>query len=481
MKIWDKGGITNYHFSPIYTFPGKGNANDYAYCALHDKKGDAYYVSYGPFAALLPYFLFKVFFIPVGLSGLIGFNLIVHFLVSLFLYLLVLRIVNKRIDDFSLPALSVFILYVFSPGTLWFHGNIYFSEILAQLFLAAGIYVFYVMLEQRAQKASTVTWYGVMCFFGIYNEWLGLFFTVVTGGYLLVKSIKDRGFLKPFLVAVLAGVLSLTLLILQYSSIAGFDELLKVETMKLAERNGGALVSGYEASASYSFGSSQSYKLIEGYLNNNFLNVINTLAFLVPAFILLCLYRKKYFFTKKQCIVIGNVVMVVALHHFAFINFTASHDFSVLKTGYFLILLTGIIIHRLELLTENNKNLRLGYVALVLLFFAVKSYESIQHYNHVNNLNNVHEVYKLAGNDIKKLARPDKEIVFTNTVVSPNLIVYAECNARFTLNRQDVRDMARIKQMTASYFFVRNNRVVSITRYAPDGDSVRVEIQPVNQ
>jgi hypothetical protein len=479
MKIWDKGGISNYHFSPIYTFPGKSNDDDYTICSLHDELGDGYYVSYGPFSSLLPYAIFKTCMIPIGLPAITGFNLLVHFLVSLFLYLLVLRIANKKFGEFSVAALSVFIMYTFSPGTLWYHGNIYFSEILAQLFLSAGMYVFYIVLEQSATKRSALIWYGILCFFGIYNEWLGLFFTFVTGTFFLIKTVKHRQFLKPFLIALCCGIGSIALLVYQYSSIAGFDRLIEVETAKLAERNGGGLVSGYQAAEQFSISSPESYKHIEYFFNTNFLNVINSLAFLIPVFIVLVCYRRTYFFNKKHLLLLALIALTVALHHLVFFNFTASHDFSTLKTGYLLIFLIGLMLIRLEEFSTTKKWLRPLIASLVLVFFTVKSYESFKQYDYANTLNGVYNVYEKAGTDIKNLSHPGNEIVFTNTLVSPDLVVYAECNARFSLNRMDALNMASIKKMTAAYFYVLNERVVSITRYQPNGDSVRTEIQPV--
>ncbi|HYG51219.1 MAG TPA: hypothetical protein VD905_09970, partial [Flavobacteriales bacterium] len=413
MKIWDKGGIANYHFAPVYSFPGKGNKHDYSICSLHDRQGDAYYVSYGPFSSIFPYFLFKLFMMPVTIGTLIGFNLLVHFLVSLFLYLLVSRLAGKRVSDFSLGALVAFKLYLFSPGTLWFHGNVYFSEILVQLFFAAGMYVFYLLLEQKAQNRKLLIWYGLICFFGIYTEWLGLFFTFVTGVFFLVKTIRERAYLRPFLIAACSGILALSLIIYQYSSIAGWDQFVKVETNKFVERNGG-MVNGYKAEEKFSITNAESFKILEAELNGNFLNVMNTLAFVIPLFVVLVCYRKKYLFNGKQGVILGIMALVVLMHHLVFFNFTAVHDFSMLKTGYVLIFLVAIMISRMEEFSVGRAWLRWTFLLLVMGFMVVKAVGSWKIYDKDRGPKFVYATYKVAGTQIKQHARPDKEIVLTN-------------------------------------------------------------------
>lgn len=477
MKIWEKGGAANYHFAPVYTFPGKGNKFDFSICALDDDKGDVYYVSYGPFSTILPYVVFKALGFPVNANSLVGFNLVIHFLTALFLYLLVLRLAGKRFGDFSIAAISVFVFYVFSPGTLWFHANVYFSEVLAQLFLSAGMYVFYLLMEQRAQKTSTVIWYGVICFFGIYNEWLGLFFTFITGLYFLFKVFKDRVFLKPFLVAVSTGILSLGLIVFQYSSIAGFDKLKQVLTHKFVERSGGTLVDGYNAEEKYAFGNEASFKMVEKHLNDNFVNLINTLAFVIPLFVVLVCWRKKYFFSRMQGLLLGLLVLMVVMHHYVFFNFTSIHDFSMLKTGFLLTFLIGIMLVQLERFSTIRMWLRLCFSIAVVAFVTVKAVESYHRYNKTHDPKTIYHVYKIAGEQIRNNAKHGQEVVFTNTFVSPDLVVYAECNVRFSLSPQAAIDMARINKINTAFFRVRGDSVVSLTRYTPQGDSVQVELQ----
>ncbi len=475
MDLWEQKGIANCYFSPIYSYPNKGDVNDFALSALHDHKGDSYYVSYGPFAFILPYTLFSISGIPINQHSLIGFNLLVHFLTALFLYLLVLKLSNKKFSEFSVAALVVFMTYVFSAGTLWFHSNVYFSEILAQFFLASGLYVFYLLVQEKASKRKTVIWYGVICFFTVYTDWLGLLFVFFTGIYLFISVFKNKVFLKAFVIGFFTGLAALGLMIFQYSQIAGYEKLKEVSVNKFILRNGGVLTNDI-VDVSASIKNPETFGLIKDYFDTNFLNVINSFAFVVPAFVLLMCWRRKYFLIKQQLYTILIAALIVLTHNFLFYNFTIVHDFSILKTAYLLILLLGLMVSRIELYSTKNRYAHIGSTALILFFFTVKAYESCIKYDAVNDLSKVVAVYKDLGEAINKFAYDDEK-VYSNVFPGPHVNYYAKRNNSYDMDGSLSRSWAGWNKGRSSFFKIEAGKCVSVTHYVANGDSTLIKLK----
>lgn len=471
MQAWNQHGIGQSCFAPIYNYKNPGDKNDHTLCALHDKDGNAYYVSYGPFSSLLPYVLFKITGIPINEYSLKTFNLVLHFFTAFFLYLLVLRLSDKGFNDFSLAALVTFTMYVFSAGTLWFHGNVYFSEILAQFFLAAGLYVFYNLY--RLPDKKTLLWYSITGFAFVYTEWLGLLFLFFTGVFFLVKTFRKRVYLKPFLVAAGTGVFALSLLIWQYAQIAGFDRLKEVSVNKFHVRNGGSLVSSMDQNDFTMQGGG--LKKIEAAINGNFLNVINTMAFVLPLFILMVCYRRKYFLTPAQLLLLCLCLCMVLSHHLLFFNFTAMHDFSVLKTGLFMILLVGLFLSRLEMFSLVNREARWVFILAVVVFTGVKSYGAWRWYKVWDNTYPEQKIYMSLGEKVKAENRPS-ERVFSNLDISPMANYYAGRNIQYAKNAIYAREWAIVNKEETVFFFVEKNSVLSATHYTIQGDSVYVNL-----
>lgn len=476
LKVWEQNGASGYFFAPVYNYNNPGDKYENTIASIFDNRGNGYYVSYGPFAFVLPYTIFKIFHIPVSHTSITCFTLCIHFFTALLLYLLLLRLSSKTFAQFSIGAMSVFVMYIFSPGTLWFHGNIYFSEILAQFLLAFGIYVFAHIITSQNTSRTQLIWLGIACFTGVYNEWLGLFFTFFVGMYFLVRTFYDRANLKPFLVSALSGIAALTFITWQYAQIAGFDQLLHVMTTRFAERNGGSLAAVKEVNQEFSIQSGEAFKHIEKYLNDGFVNIFNILAFVVPVFILLSIYRKKIFLTRIQLIVFTLLLLPVLAHHYVFFNFTTVHDFSVLKTGMLLIVLTALLISRIENFAFTfNKYISWGFVGLVSVFLLVKSKHAYEKYDQINNLDTVFAGYQKAGIYIRDHSNVN-EGVFSN-LTCPLTNAYAMRSVRYDYAGGGVYLYVQKYQMPATFYKVENDVCVSLIHYKPDGDSIFVDLR----
>lgn len=477
---WEQNGLANYYFSPIYSYNNPGDTDDYSICTLHDKRGNAYYVSYGPLAPLLPYLVFKTLQLPITANSLVGFNLFIHFLTSFFLYLLVIEITKKKFGQFSIAAVATFTFYVFSPGTLWFHGNIYFNEILAQLLVAAGLYLFYRIISREEISKRMMIGYSIICFLCVYNDWFGLLFVFFAGIVLLVKSFYNRKYLKPFFFGSAAGIAALMLIVFQYSQIDGYERLKEVSLNKFTERNGGSLMSTVKEKE-FSVQNSEAFTRIERYINENFINVINSLAFIIALFIFIIYLDRKALRQRNNYLLIFILLLSVFFHHYLFFNFTSLHDFSVLKTGLFLIVLAGVLMAIIETVIERNIHMRQAYMLLLSGLVFVKSFESVKHLHSNNNPGTIDVSYYNMGNSIRKLAKPD-ERVFTNIYLCPIINYYAKRNVQYSLNGNEARTFAMMYNLKTIFFKLDKGECSYFTRYFSNGDSIRVNLKgPINE
>jgi len=147
LQNWADNGAATYHYSPSVTYEGAANhhiENLTAYPV--EANGRFYYLSHPPFAYLLPYFTFSVLGIYPTPLALQIFNIFFHFISCLFIYKIVVlmrhyphplkgsppTLHDSRADSplgagGERGALAAFLIYLFAPAALWFHGNAYMS------------------------------------------------------------------------------------------------------------------------------------------------------------------------------------------------------------------------------------------------------------------------------------------------------------------------------------------------------------------
>lgn len=158
LENWAENGAATYHYSPSVSYEGTANhhiENLTAYPVEAD--GRFYYLSHPPFAYLLPYFCFKILGVHPTPLALQIFNLLFHLLSCLLLFQIVKMLISRpqplkgsfsvshpqplkgslptfamRVDSplgvGGVGSLTTFLIYLFSPVALWFHGNAYMSD-----------------------------------------------------------------------------------------------------------------------------------------------------------------------------------------------------------------------------------------------------------------------------------------------------------------------------------------------------------------
>lgn len=338
--IWQDDGIARHNFNPVYTYANPNDYNIPAPSGIQDSDGRYYYISFPPFAFIFPYLVFKVVGADVSVLSLQLLNIILHFLCALMLYYLIDNLYNSKRVNIFIPGLLGFCIYTFNPANMWYHSNVYFSDTLVQVFFIATIYCFFrLYTSEYNDKTWPLIGLSVFLFLTTYTEWIGAFlgFTLFLYALWLIRSDKKNG-LSLLIATTVATGSALLLTVIQYSSISGFETFLDGILGRYSQRNG-------HSGHAYFYSLEGHLFLLNKYLRNFF----PTFLVLISSVFIYLIFKKERFTLKpeeKSLLFIS--LLPVLFHHGVFFEFTVQHDFSLLKSSVFLVILIAALYSRSE-------------------------------------------------------------------------------------------------------------------------------------
>lgn len=423
LEVWEEGGgPSKFGFNPIYSYSGKGSKKVSSLGGVMDENGDMYYVSYPPFAFIFAYYATKVLG-GNNVANLRSVGLIIHFFCALLVYFVLFSLRQKNEDHFSLAALLGSVLYLFSSGLLWAHSILYFSDILIQLLLLLNIFLLIKIWKQNyAREWLILTFTGLITFLSVYTEWLGLLFAFLSGVMLLILyfNSKKKIFLKSFFIIGITASISLSVTMVQYASIAGFDVLMDVSQSKYEERSGQQKETLNQQN--YNWQNPKSFEIMEGNLNRNFPMVINLVPIILIVLIPVLLWRKsrnKMKGIKWKLLLVTLLFLSVLAHYLLFFNFNAIHNFSNLKTGLLMILFIGVVASIIE--ESLNWKMNLLFAGLILYLIIPRIIRDYNRYDKYYQLEDFNLLRDQSAKTIRENRHPDK-FVFTTLDPSPEYI-----------------------------------------------------------
>ncbi|MCS7077372.1 MAG: hypothetical protein NZ455_11720 [Bacteroidia bacterium] len=439
LEIWESKGLSQSKYALIYTYPqDKTNAHLDFIGGLKDKEGNYYYVSYPPLTFYAAYAFCKLFFLPIVPLTIQIFNLIWHFVCALVWYKLLELIFNSH-----KWAFWGYVWYLFLPFNLWYHGNVYFVDVLVQ-----GLWIIYVYFwlkgYYQAQKARNYVVLFMVSFCLMYTEWIAAFIgvsTVIAGIFLTLKTRNYHWLLSIGVVGV-AMLLALGLTLYQYTNIQDREALL------------------YTLQHKYEFRSGRS----QSYCSESILHAIKKLVYhylkaYTPLLILIVI---SFFYSIWYKVDLGRLVTIpkvlilifwglpVALHHIILFGFTYFHEFSVLKSSFILIILSLWLMRKL--------NVKMAVAALLVLVQIGVYYALFYRYT---------DAYKNIGEIIKKERQSNELVVLAVTDdfwAIPQIMYYAKSN--FYYEDKQLQDLPKFldKHEIKKYviFYIENDTVVSL-------------------
>lgn len=413
MDVWWQRGFAACTACPAVTFPGRceGESGTIAPDPMQ-REGVRYYISHMPLAYWAPFAVFKALCMPPGPLPLQLFNFILHGLTAFFLYrfmasLLAGTVWAVRMEDAPLFAT---VLYLLMPAPLWYHGNVYMSDMAVQLPWAWALAVWARMFRPERVDLRCAPWLLLAVAATSLTEWLGLFTALAFGAFALHRGIKrkDHGALMLAWAIPAVAALAMASVLWLYSDIAGADNAWAYYTDRWAER--GSIVPG------------------EGMPDISFIFGLppHVIASWGPVVLLLIsglMLRRKASMPPAVRSAMWLITLPALVHIAVFLRY-AGHEFSVLKLGFVLCALASFVLVR-----WHERHPAFGNIALVsacslgIAMFTV--------YNRPGDGTATGDRYDIAmrhGLFIAKEARYDERIFVEGAVVEPQLLWYAKRN-----------------------------------------------------
>ena len=458
LQIWHEMGITSAHFAPIVTYPGQANKHiNNQGSDLIDRGGNYYYTSYPPLAYYLPYVIFELLHVYPAVLPLQILNLSLHFMSGLFVYL-ALRVLLNCERQMCVPAIVGFVVYIFSPETLWVQANVYMSDMLAQVFFAAGIYLVLRLAKRRSSGIWSSVGFGGFIFCFVYTEWLGVMFAF--GLSLYVWRYRDQPGMKGLQAALVGGAAAaIGLTTWQYSWISGVKPFLLSSVGKFLIRSG----LGHQTGLSLHMWNLVPWMLIITWY---------AVAFAPDLILLLLIWvlaRKKgralVLDPQTRAALLFGTLLPPVLHHLVFFNLTAAHEFAVLKAAPLIAAGAGILVWRLwESYNDTVRPspiLRALVCAVLLLFCAASVW---QYRRFAGPCASAHEN---VGEFIASHSGPD-EVVFVKFQDAsdepwPQTVFYAHRNLAVWRDESQARHLAQRNGVPGIVLFVMDPTETRIT------------------
>ncbi|MFZ4599906.1 MAG: hypothetical protein ACOYNN_14780 [Terrimicrobiaceae bacterium] len=435
MEIWQAdGAIHGQQLLPSMTYPGAANRFIPNHANLIAPNGECYYTSYPSLGYYVPYFVTSIIGMGPSVTFMRVFCLCVHLICVLLVFALV-RVATRPWNPFSaeLAAIAAAGLYIFATGTLWYHGNVYMSDMLVQMFFLAGTLLGLRLLRTVPGRVVDFIFVWVIIFAMTLTEWIGGLFAIS----LAIAAFRAAGWRRGIVITLLAGTasgLAVAATVLHYSSIDGFANLVESLRVKAEIYSAAANTTGTPAVIS-----PKRWLLFARHYFDSYAGFACAIAAL-SGFIVLSFRKQLTTFTRRAWAdsdfvsVVWLLAAPILLHHFILFNWTTSHSFSVLKTAPLIALVFGVLV--LWVLEGSREKGWTCGLPLVVAIFLMGVASSIFMYFHSNLVHD--ENYRASGNAIQRGTGED-EIAFVSVgrmsprrdlywQVHPQLVFYAKRN-----------------------------------------------------
>jgi hypothetical protein len=380
------------------------------------RDGKFFYLSHPPLAYYIPYGVFRILNIHPGILALQVLNLAFEFITIIFIYLITALLlkcdVQKSVCSSAIIASAI---YLFLPVTLWFHSNAYMSDMFVQNTWAPALFIaMKIFLERKKNSAGWLIVFGLSLFLMIYTDWLGVLFagSVVIACLIYAWKKQEQSFLTPAALSIIICFLTVTLVIYQYSSIAGWNTLMYCFSNRYSERG--------------SLNWSSAANLVSSLNEVGFNYAASYLPVLILVFFL-WLRRRSWFaeFPEFKIFAILSFVPVL-LDHLLFIRY-AGQDFSVLKASFFLSITSALMISSAMKTATNQSKVIVTTIicmaGLVIYFFINRPGE--------NSLNGDRYATEMNIGKFINEHTDTNEVVFAKDFeVSPQIVFYAHRNIK---------------------------------------------------
>jgi hypothetical protein len=459
LSIWEVRGIANCHFAPSMTFQHIGDSPIQLKTGFQDA-AQRYYTSLGAMQYWLPYGFNHVFGLANTNRNLLIFNLLLHFLALFGVF----RIADLCFSERPFVAVFSTLIYAFAPALLWFHGNVYVHETAFLPFLYLNLYWYLRALRNKNSPFSHLIGYFLNSIVLVLMDWQGIFYLFFIGLHALYcgtevaqeKSHKNL-FSTYFIINASAAICGISLVVFHFSSIVSFDYFIQYIEGRAAERTG----------------SSQTVWQKIGFLKDLCFNYASAyLAILIGLFLIFIsnIIQKKSFYNikiekndilKPKFAIFTIILATILTHHLILLEYSGIHDFSTVKSGLLLALLSGFIIEK-QFFTKKTK----FSIIFILIMACLAQYFYINSIGDIDIKGDRYDTYQAIGSFIQKNATADEVIFVADDRFDAPIEFYAQRNIYNAKDEIAARQkLATTTLKKACFITILKNKSVTISHF----------------
>lgn len=444
---WYEDGFSAHHGVPSGGFVREGEALLLPEGSSRNERAiDLYYFSHPPLAYDLPYFMFFAFGVAPNVMGLQVFNLFFHLITGFALFFAVREIVPS--PRTSAAPLFAAILYLFMPAPLWFHSNVYMSDMFVQNFWVLHLaFAMRLFRSKGAIPMNLLLLFGVTMFLTVYTSWLGVFAASTATILALWDWWKDRSskWLAVVFVSALALAIALGLTAWRYLQVIDVQALFVHFADRFAVRGTFAMPDG-------------PWPLLRQLVINYRMGFLPVLLLLV--ILMVVRYRSKGA-TQNDApalpLFIALTGMPVLLDHALLLQY-AEHDFAALKAGPLLCGLAGVGLAALPQRWGTGALVATS-VAGVLYFYRINPMPGTDHGRYAMEMELGHAIAKQAASD---------EVVFAiGLSTEPQVVWYAHRNVLGVASVEQAQEFLRERGLAHGVVFRMIGDTLSTERIVP--------------
>lgn len=450
MEIWNKDGISKHAYIPPYNY---NNENDKYISSpigveYGNKNGTYYYLSFPCLSYVVPYIIFQFLSLPLTPISLQIFNLFLHFILCILLFRILRSVFSTEAAFYSI------LFYLFSPATLWFHGNAYTHQVFSQVVLVACLH--FLFLYHTLKNYCQLLGFGFILLLLFLSEWISIFFSL----FLLLFSLvhfKNSSIHRNLVYTVLvAFAVAAFIFYFQYNHFFGWARYWAYLSDRFSQRTihiTSVQGLGLQLSAWLKW------------------NVVSYGPWLGLSVILLIQWKNKVqgsiSIDKKQKTLFGLLFFPVMAYHFVFLEFTASHDYSVLPDA----LLWASLFAFLSFHVLNSSSAKKNYLYLTTFtwLMSLAQYYVINRPGKYGQNGDDYAIYQNIGEKVKQSASPAETLFmmgFDSISISPNnpqIMYYAKRNIQSVSTEEDARVfMKKFARKRGKLYILKNKTVYSV-------------------
>ena len=447
----DSQGAFKHRFCILQTYPLEADKYVKNVCIhLMDRNGNGYYPSFPPFSVIFPYMIFKLFSININVTNLQILNLIFHLVATVFVYHTICMVLSPDANP-KFAALLGSTFFIFLAPNLWFFSNTYSWDIFWHYIWVIGIYYAVRLIKNISEKKfnnTSLYVLGLINFFMIYAEYQGLLYALSVISYAFIKLKKAESYKKVIFTLVVTSMLSVSLTFWQYCSISGVDRFLHILNWTLRRRS---ILGQFD------------YRDIFLNYQRGFFYVLPPIVLMMVILVKKRLGRLSTLFTGRELTLLYFSALPVVTHHIMLMQWTAIHDYSVLKSSVFVSFLIAILFSKIDFYCKRNKVCLLLPLVFMMgsLITSIHTYKS-KFANH-GNPNRFYEI----GKTIRENALDD-EVVFalSEERTVPQIIYYAHRNIQPVKSSEEVETWLRQHGRNKGVVFHidQNDKIVNIEK-----------------